>query len=81
MRTSNKILLATAVIGSFSLGGLAQNAYATQPQTSILVAQTNDSDGESNEDAKEQQEEANLQSLAKITAQQALQVAETAFRR
>lgn len=78
MRTLKKIIIATAVIGSFSLGGLAQNAYATQPQTSILVAQTNDSDGESNEDAKEQQEEANLQSLAKITAQQALQAAETA---
>jgi|UPI000584EFAD hypothetical protein len=78
MKTPKKIIIATAIVGSFGFGGLAPNVYAAQPESSILVAQDRDRDSEAKEDEKEQQEEAQLQSLAKITAQQAIQAAETA---
>lgn len=40
------------------------------------IAQKSDGDGETNDDQQEQQEQAKLQSLAKITPEQAQQAAE-----
>lgn len=78
MKNSTRIILAVTLLGSLGFGGLARNGYAAQPQTSIQVAQASDGDGEVDDDLEEQQEAAKLQSLAKITLQQAQQAAETA---
>lgn len=78
MKNSTTIILAAALVGSLGLGGLARNVYAAQSQTNIQVAQASDGDGEVDDDVEEQQEAAQLQSLAKITLQQAQQAAETA---
>jgi uncharacterized membrane protein YkoI len=88
MKTSTKIILAAAFVGTLALGGKLRTVYGQQPQSQVamvpqhssstLVAQGSDDDGETNDDAKEQQESAQLQSLAKITPQQAQLAAETA---
>ena len=46
-----------------------------QPQKQIIELVGGDGDGNKNDDAKEQQESAKLQKLAKITPQQAQQAA------
>ncbi|MEH1828132.1 MAG: PepSY domain-containing protein [Nostoc sp.] len=83
MKTSTKIILAAAFVGSFALAGLSRVVSAKQPQSfvaivrqhhsDIQVAEASDGDGETNDDA---QEAAKLQPLAKITAQQAQQAVE-----
>jgi hypothetical protein len=85
MKTSTKIVLAASLIGILGLGGLVWSVKA-QPSSSPvavmsqhhMVAEASDGDGETNDDAKETQEGAKLQSLAKISPQQAQQVAESA---
>lgn len=84
MKTSTKIILATAFVGTLGLAGLARVVSAKQPQSPVAivrqhhsttqVAEVSDGDGETNDDA---QEATKLQPLAKITAQQAQQAAET----
>jgi Peptidase propeptide and YPEB domain len=111
MKTSTKLILTAAAIGTLGLGGLAKLVNAAQTQSLVAVmpaaqvteksdgdgeanpateAPENDpksqlqannqkgeaNDGETNDDAKEQQESQKLQSLAKITPQQAQQAAE-----
>jgi hypothetical protein len=87
MKTSTKIVLAASLIGVLGLGGLVRSVKA-QPSSSPVavmsqhhngnqVAEASDGDGETNDDAKETQEGAKLQSLAKISPQQAQQVAES----
>ncbi|MBH8564928.1 PepSY domain-containing protein [Nostoc sp. CENA67] len=86
MKTSTKIILAAAFVGTLSFAGLPRVVGAKQPQSPVeivrqhhianQVAQASDGDGETNDDVQEQQEAAKLQSLAKITAQQAQQAAE-----
>ncbi|PSB26395.1 PepSY domain-containing protein [Stenomitos frigidus] len=86
MNTARKRVLLGVFIGTLGLSGLAQFVYANQPQPVAVVPQkhraqateTSDGDGETNDDIKEQQEAVKLQPLAKITAQQAQQVAEAA---
>ncbi|QLE39618.1 peptidase [Nostoc sp. C052] len=83
MKTSTKIILAAAFVGSLGLAGLSRVVSAKQPQSfvaiahqhhsDIQVAEASDGDGETNDDA---QEAAKLQLLAKITAQQAQQAVE-----
>ncbi|MGF2036681.1 MAG: PepSY domain-containing protein [Nostoc sp. CmiVER01] len=83
MKTSTKIILAAAFVGTLGLAGLSRVVSAKQPQSfvaiapqhhsTIQVAEASDGDGETNDDV---QEAAKLQPLAKITAQQAQQVAE-----
>jgi uncharacterized membrane protein YkoI len=83
MKTSTKIILAAAFVGSLGLAGLSKVVSAKQPQSFIAivhqhhsatqVAEASDGDGETNDDA---QEAAKLQPLAKITAQQAQQAVE-----
>ncbi|NMF61695.1 peptidase [Brasilonema octagenarum UFV-E1] len=87
MKTSTKIILTTAFFGTLGLAGLSRVVSAKQPQSPVAivrqhhsvtqVAQASDGDGETNDDAQEQQEATKLQPLAKITAQQAQQAAET----
>lgn len=86
MKPSTKIILAVAFIGTLGLAGLLRVVSAKQPQSFVAiarqhhsatqVAEASDGDGETNDDAQEQQEAAKLQSLAKITAQQAQQAVE-----
>ncbi|MBN3958601.1 PepSY domain-containing protein [Nostoc sp. NMS8] len=83
MKTSTKIILAAAFVGTLGLAGLSRVVSAKQPQSFVAivphhhlatkVAEASDGDGETNDDA---QEAAKLQPLAKITAQQAQQAVE-----
>jgi uncharacterized membrane protein YkoI len=86
MKTSTKIILAAAFVGTLGLAGLSRVVSAKQPQSfvavvrqhhsAIQVAEASDGDGETNDDA---QEAAKLQPLAKITAQQAQQTVEASI--
>lgn len=86
MKRSTKIMLTAAFIGMGLSGAKTVFAAQSQPQVAVmpqhhsntLVAEASDGDGETNDDAKEQQESAQLQSLAKITPQQAQLAAERA---
>jgi uncharacterized membrane protein YkoI len=92
MKTSAKLIVVGTPLGTLGLAGVARLVHAAQPQTPVAImpehrssqqiAQASDGDGETNDDAKEQaqeqQEAAKLQSLAKITPQQAKQAAEVA---
>nr|MDZ8059222.1 PepSY domain-containing protein [Nostoc sp. EkiNYC01] len=79
--------MAAAVVGTLVFAGLSRIVSAKQPLSFVAivgkhhsatqVAEASDGDGETNDDAQEQQEAAKLQPLAKITAQQAQQAAET----
>ncbi|MEH1945587.1 MAG: PepSY domain-containing protein [Nostoc sp.] len=83
MKTSTKIILAAAFVGTLGFAGLSRVVSAKQPQSfvaiarqhhsAIQVAEASDGDGETNDDA---QEAAKLQPLAKITAQQVQQAVE-----
>lgn len=72
--------LAIAAVGILGLAGFGRLAYAQgQPNTIVApqkIAEASDGDGETNDDAQDKQESAKLQTLAKITAQQARQFAE-----
>ncbi|MGI8503969.1 MAG: PepSY domain-containing protein [Hassallia sp.] len=80
MKTSTKIILSAAFVGTLGLAGLSRVVSAKQPQSfvaivrqpysAIQVAEVSDGDSETNDDA------AKLQPLAKITAQQAQQAAQ-----
>jgi uncharacterized membrane protein YkoI len=86
MKTSNEILLAAAIVGVIVAGGLTKLSLAAQQQTPVAitheqpmkVAEASDGDGETNDDVKDQKESAKLQSLAKITPEQAKLAAEKA---
>ncbi|MBV9386591.1 MAG: PepSY domain-containing protein [Chroococcidiopsidaceae cyanobacterium CP_BM_ER_R8_30] len=88
MKTSAKLAVAAAYIGSLWFVVIAQTVQAaqsspqatmvSQPQSYTQIAEASDGDGEANNSAKEQTEATKLQSLAKITPQQAQQSAETA---
>lgn len=56
----------------------SQSLAINQNRTENQQSEASDGDGETNDDAEEQQEAAKLQPLAKITAQQAQQAAQTA---
>ena len=72
--------LAIAAVGILGLAGFGRLAYAQgQPNTIVApqkTAEASDGDGEINDDAQDKQESAKLQTLAKITPQQAQQFAE-----
>jgi uncharacterized membrane protein YkoI len=90
MKNSTKITLAVALLGTLGVGSLVKVVNPTQAKTPVTTisqhdktdqvaeALGGDGDGETNDDVKEQQESARLQSLAKITPQQAQQAAEKA---
>ncbi|MGV0029006.1 PepSY domain-containing protein [Phormidesmis priestleyi] len=86
MKTPTKLILTAAAIATFGIGGLSKLVNATQTQSPVAVmpaaqvAVKSDGDGETNDDLKDQQEAKKLQSLAKITPQQAQQSAEAAER-
>ncbi|OKH52568.1 hypothetical protein NIES2101_14135 [Calothrix sp. HK-06] len=79
MKTSTKLVLATALLGTLGLGVLAKSVYANQsnPDAAIVtspkfqIAEAWDDD-----DVKERQEAEKVQKLAKITPQQAQKAAE-----
>lgn len=88
MKTSTKLILMSTLLGILGLGGVIRMVYAAQPQRPIAtlpdrqnshqIARANeDGDGETDDDTEEQQESIQLQSLAKITPQQAQQIAES----
>ncbi len=73
--------LAIAAIGILGLAGFSSLAYANQGQSNTvaapqIIAEASDGDGEANDDVQDKQEAAKLQTLAKITPQQAQQSAE-----
>jgi uncharacterized membrane protein YkoI len=72
MKTSTKIVLASAVMSIFGIGAVVKIVNASPATKSIAVSQI--SAEETNDD---QQEDKKLQALAKITAEQAKQAAET----
>ena len=82
MNNKLKIALAVTCVGIVGLIGIGRASFAqTSVQSPVAVVQaaepaTGDGDGETTDDAKEKQESTKLQSLAKITAQQAQQAAE-----
>ncbi len=86
MKTSTKIALA-AIAGVLSVGAVVKTVNASPFQSSNILmmakneigvkAEKSDGDGETNDDANEQQENAKLQSLAKVTPEQAKKAAET----
>ena len=88
MKTSTKIALATALVGTLGLGGLVRTVYASPAQSQVAVMpdrtssksapEASDGDGEKNDDAEDKQASSRLQSLAKITPQQARSTAESA---
>ena len=88
MNNKVKIALAAAGVGIVGLIGIGHSSFAQsavqspvavlQQQKQVVEPAEGDGDGEENDDAKEQQESAKLQKLAKITPQQAQQAAETA---
>lgn len=89
MKTSTKIaLVAAALMGTLGFSGLMRSVYAKQSPSAIavmpqhsgrtLVAQVSDGDGEAKDDVEDHKEAAQLQSLAKISLQQAQQAAESA---
>ncbi|MBH8576800.1 PepSY domain-containing protein [Nostocaceae cyanobacterium CENA369] len=90
MKTSTQIILAVAFVVTLGFAGLSRVVSAKQPQSFLVIApqhhsatqfaEASDGDGETNDDAQEQQEATKLQPLAKITAQQAQQVAEISVR-
>ncbi|MEH1932875.1 MAG: PepSY domain-containing protein [Nostoc sp.] len=84
MKSSTKIILVAAFVGTLGFAGLSRVVFAKQSQSPVAiarqhhnvtkVAEASDGDGETNDDA---QEVAKLQPLAKITGKQAQQAAET----
>ncbi len=86
MNNKLKIALAVAGVGIVGLIGIGRSSFAqTAVQSPVAVLQQPKQavepaggDGETNDNAKEQQESAQLQKLAKITPQQATQAAEAA---
>ncbi|MEO9126053.1 MAG: PepSY domain-containing protein [Microcoleus sp.] len=87
MKTSIKIALATALVGTLGFGGLVRTVYASPAKSEVATipqngnnakAEASDGDGETNDDGKENQQSSRLQSLAKITPQQAQAAAEAA---
>ncbi len=103
MNTSKRLILASIIVGTLGVTGLARLVYANQTHVQVAVmpqhhssqvAETSDGDSETNDDVKERQGSpfsdvlkvfhnqavAKLQSLAKITPQQAQQVAEAAVK-
>ncbi len=88
MNNQVKIALAVAGVGIVGLTAIGHSSFAqTAVQSPVAVLQhqkqavepaKGDGDGETNDDAKEQKESAQLQKLAKITPQQATQAAEAA---
>jgi uncharacterized membrane protein YkoI len=86
MNTSKTIAITAAFLGIVGFSGLMRAVYARSPQTQVavmrqhhnnkIVAEASDGDGEAKDDMEEQQEQASLQPLAKITALQAQQSAE-----
>jgi uncharacterized membrane protein YkoI len=93
MKNSTKIILGITLLSTLSIGSLARAVMTTQVKSPSPVAVISsqhkpyqvaeavggNGDGETNEDAEEQQESAKLQSLAKISPQQAKQSAEKAI--
>jgi uncharacterized membrane protein YkoI len=86
MKTSNEILLAVAIVGVIVAGGLTKLSLAAKQQAPVAithkqpakVAEASDGDGETNDDVKDQKASAKLQSLAKVTPEQAKLAAEKA---
>jgi hypothetical protein len=85
MKTSTAIALAAALVGTLGFGGLVRTVYASPAKSEVVAmppnssnpkAEASDGDGETNDDAKENQQSSRLQSLAKITPQQAKAAAE-----
>ena len=74
MKTSTKIALAAALMSFVGVGAVVKIVNASPAVNSVEVAQISDGDGETNDD---QLEDKKLQALAKITAEQAKQAAET----
>lgn len=91
MKNSSKIILGITLLSTLGIGSLARAVMTTQVESPVAIissqqkpyqvaeAAGGDGDGETNDDAQEQQESANLQSLAKISPQQAQQTAEKAI--
>ncbi|MBE9184467.1 PepSY domain-containing protein [Microcoleus sp. LEGE 07076] len=87
MKTSTKIALVTALVGTLGLSALVR-VYAAPAQSQIAVMpdrtsskaapEASDGDGEKNDDAEDKQASSRLQSLAKVTPQQARSAAEAA---
>lgn len=78
MKTSTILILTAAAIATLGISGLAKLVHADSLQSKLAAMHTqalgkSDGDGETNDDVKESQ---TLQSLAKITPQQARQAAE-----
>jgi Peptidase propeptide and YPEB domain len=88
MKNPTKIALAASLIGILGIAGVAKNVSASpstigvtvMPQhhnsTQVAEAAGGDGDGETNDDLIDKQEATRLQSLAKITSQQARKAAE-----
>jgi uncharacterized membrane protein YkoI len=91
MKNSSKIILGITLLSTLGIGTLARAMMTTQVKSPVAIipshqktyqvaeAAGSDGDGETNDDAQEKQESANLQSLAKISPQQAQQAAEKAI--
>ncbi|WP_414620356.1 PepSY domain-containing protein [Calothrix sp. CCY 0018] len=86
MSATKIIALAAVLASTLGFAGLARNVSAQQTESQLAVnnresteiAQAIYGDGETDDDAEEQQETAKYQSLTKITFEQAKQAAEAA---
>ncbi len=83
MKSSTKAILIASLIGLVGIGGLAKAVRAGQTPFAVMAERSGEmTKGEKNDSMSEQsepQESAKLQSLAKITLQQAQQSAEAAL--
>ena len=85
MKIPTKMLAVTVTIGILGLARFGSLVYANQGQSVAAlpqnqkIAEVSDGDGEANDDAQDQQESSKLQSLAKISSQQAQQSAEASL--
>lgn len=93
MNNQTKIIVGITLLSTLGIGSLARAVMTTQvkyPSPVAVISSQHkpyqvaeavggDGDGETKDDAEEQKESANLQSLAKISPQQAKQTAEKAI--
>ena len=85
---NNKVKIALAGVAIVGLVGISRSSFAQaaiqnpiavlRQQKQAVELARGDGDGETNDDAKEKQDSTKLQSLSKITPQQAQQAAEAA---
>lgn len=78
MKPLTRMIVSVTLLSFVGISFWLKNTYAFPITNQYPITQARDTDRESNDDVEEQQEASQLQRLAKITPQQAQQIAEKA---